>query len=137
MLKDQAELSIEEFALPGGLEWMTAIGASDAAVSILFAGNEPVGTFHLHFTSGRTLRPDDLPLLNALSQQALIELRHALKSVTASTEARCLVLTGSGRVLVVNSGNANAFTGMKGRHTVQVSADHAARALGVIGPLPG
>ena len=75
MLKDQAELSIEEFALPGGLEWMTAIGASDAAVSILFAGNEPVGTFHLHFTSGRTLRPDDLPLLNALSQQAAIALR--------------------------------------------------------------
>ena len=68
MLKDQAELSIEEFALPGGLEWMTAIGASDAAVSILFAGNEPVGTFHLHFTSGRTLRPDDLPLLNALPE---------------------------------------------------------------------
>jgi 2-(1,2-epoxy-1,2-dihydrophenyl)acetyl-CoA isomerase len=39
-------------------------------------------------------RPDSL---NALSQQALVELRHALKSVTASTEARCLVLTGSGR----------------------------------------
>ncbi len=39
--------------------------------------------------------------------------------------------TGVARGLLVNSGNANAFTGMKGRHTVQVSADHAARALGV------
>jgi signal transduction histidine kinase len=84
MLKDQTELPIEEFALPGGLEWMAAIGASDAAVSILFAGNEPVGTFHLHFTGGRTLRPDDLPLLNALSQQAAI----ALRLVTLSEEAQ-------------------------------------------------
>jgi glutamate N-acetyltransferase/amino-acid N-acetyltransferase len=32
---------------------------------------------------------------------------------------------------VVNSGNANAFTGMKGRETVRISADHAARALGI------
>jgi len=39
--------------------------------------------------------------------------------------------TGVARGLLVNSGNANAFTGMKGRHTVQVSAGHAARALGV------
>jgi glutamate N-acetyltransferase/amino-acid N-acetyltransferase len=34
-------------------------------------------------------------------------------------------------VLLVNSGNANAFTGMKGKHTVDVSARHAAKALGV------
>ena len=38
---------------------------------------------------------------------------------------------GVARALLVNSGNANAFTGMKGRNTVQVSADYAARALGV------
>jgi len=38
---------------------------------------------------------------------------------------------GAARGLLVNSGNANAFTGMKGRHTVEVSADHAAKALGV------
>jgi len=34
------------------------------------------------------------------------------------------------RALVVNSGNANAFTGMKGRHTVSVTADIAAKAAG-------
>ena len=38
---------------------------------------------------------------------------------------------GVARGLLVNSGNANAFTGMKGKHTVEVSADHAAKALGV------
>jgi glutamate N-acetyltransferase/amino-acid N-acetyltransferase len=38
---------------------------------------------------------------------------------------------GVARGLLVNSGNANAFTGMKGRHTVEVSADFAAKALGV------
>jgi glutamate N-acetyltransferase/amino-acid N-acetyltransferase len=37
---------------------------------------------------------------------------------------------GSARALVVNSGNANAFTGMKGRHTVSVTADIAAKAAG-------
>ncbi|MDO8358778.1 MAG: bifunctional glutamate N-acetyltransferase/amino-acid acetyltransferase ArgJ [Devosia sp.] len=40
---------------------------------------------------------------------------------------------GVARALLVNSGNANAFTGMKGRTTVEVSAAHAAKALG-IGP---
>jgi glutamate N-acetyltransferase / amino-acid N-acetyltransferase len=38
---------------------------------------------------------------------------------------------GVARGLLVNSGNANAFTGMKGRHTVEVSADHTAKALGI------
>ena len=38
---------------------------------------------------------------------------------------------GVARGLLVNSGNANAFTGMKGKHTVQVSADFAAKALRV------
>lgn len=35
--------------------------------------------------------------LNALTQQSLVELHHALKAVTASSEAKCLVLTGEGR----------------------------------------
>jgi glutamate N-acetyltransferase/amino-acid N-acetyltransferase len=38
---------------------------------------------------------------------------------------------GTARGLLVNSGNANAFTGMKGRTTVDISAAHAAAALGV------
>jgi glutamate N-acetyltransferase/amino-acid N-acetyltransferase len=38
---------------------------------------------------------------------------------------------GVARGLLVNSGNANAFTGMKGKHTVEVSASYAAKALGV------
>ena len=38
---------------------------------------------------------------------------------------------GTARGLLVNSGNANAFTGMKGKHTVEVSASYAAKALGV------
>ncbi|MBB5752469.1 bifunctional glutamate N-acetyltransferase/amino-acid acetyltransferase ArgJ [Prosthecomicrobium pneumaticum] len=38
---------------------------------------------------------------------------------------------GAARGLLVNSGNANAFTGKKGRETVRLSADHAAKALGV------
>ena len=38
---------------------------------------------------------------------------------------------GVARGLLVNSGNANAFTGMKGRHTVEVSAGYAATSLGV------
>jgi len=38
---------------------------------------------------------------------------------------------GRARALLVNSGNANAFTGMKGRDTVQQSADIVAAALAV------
>ncbi|MEP7239833.1 MAG: bifunctional glutamate N-acetyltransferase/amino-acid acetyltransferase ArgJ [Devosia sp.] len=38
---------------------------------------------------------------------------------------------GVARGLLVNSGNANAFTGMKGRKSVEMSAAHAAKALGV------
>ena len=37
---------------------------------------------------------------------------------------------GVARGLVVNSGNANAFTGTKGKQSVQMTADYAARALG-------
>ena len=37
---------------------------------------------------------------------------------------------GTARGLVVNSGNANAFTGTRGRESVNLTADYAARALG-------
>jgi glutamate N-acetyltransferase / amino-acid N-acetyltransferase len=38
--------------------------------------------------------------------------------------------TGSGRIVVVNSGNANTFTGKKGRDAVQTTVDFAAKAAG-------
>ncbi|WP_075217243.1 bifunctional glutamate N-acetyltransferase/amino-acid acetyltransferase ArgJ [Mongoliimonas terrestris] len=38
---------------------------------------------------------------------------------------------GRARALLVNSGNANAFTGRKGRDTVRLSADHVARVFGI------
>ena len=38
---------------------------------------------------------------------------------------------GRARALVVNSGNANAFTGARGRQTVAETAAHVSRALGV------
>jgi signal transduction histidine kinase len=88
MLQQQTDVRLEHFALPGGAEWMAAKGCSDAAVSVLFAGDQPVGTFHLHFTAGRTLRPEDLPLLNSLSQQAAIGLR----LVTLSDQANAAAL---------------------------------------------
>jgi glutamate N-acetyltransferase/amino-acid N-acetyltransferase len=37
---------------------------------------------------------------------------------------------GTARALVVNSGNANAFTGIKGRESVAITADYAAKAVG-------
>jgi glutamate N-acetyltransferase / amino-acid N-acetyltransferase len=37
---------------------------------------------------------------------------------------------GKARALVVNSGNANAFTGKRGHEAVQITADAAAKALG-------
>jgi len=37
---------------------------------------------------------------------------------------------GKARALVVNSGNANAFTGSKGRASVQTTGEHAAKAAG-------
>ena len=43
---------------------------------------------------------------------------------------RANLARGKARGLVVNSGNANAFTGVRGRESVQLTADYAARALG-------
>ncbi len=55
------------------------------------------------------------------------------RSLTASAPVDwCREKLGGGkaRALVVNSGNANAFTGMKGRQAVAVTADAAAAATG-------
>lgn len=37
---------------------------------------------------------------------------------------------GSARILVVNAGNANAFTGLKGRETTAIEVEHASKAIG-------
>ncbi len=39
---------------------------------------------------------------------------------------------GRARALVVNSGNANAFTGKKGREAVEITAEAAAKAVGCL-----
>jgi glutamate N-acetyltransferase / amino-acid N-acetyltransferase len=55
------------------------------------------------------------------------------QSKTASaavTWCRDSLATPGARVLVVNSGNANAFTGQKGRNAVALTAEHAAKAVG-------
>jgi len=75
MYSDQCGIPIKEFALPGGLDWTKSKSVSDMAFCVLMAGDEPVGTLHLHFTGGRTLSPADLPLLEGLSQQAAIVIR--------------------------------------------------------------
>ena len=50
------------------------------------------------------------------------------KTASAAVEwCRGRVPSGSARALVVNSGNANAFTGMKGREAVEATAEAAAR----------
>ena len=43
---------------------------------------------------------------------------------------RANLTKGSARALVVNSGNANAFTGQKGKASVKLTADIAAKAVG-------
>jgi glutamate N-acetyltransferase/amino-acid N-acetyltransferase len=54
------------------------------------------------------------------------------KCPSASVEwCRQALAGGSARALLVNSGNANAFTGQKGRDTVRASADFAAEVLGI------
>ncbi len=87
MADEQIDIPLTSFALPGGMEWLAAINASDAVFALLFAGDQPVGTLHLHFTGGRTLRKEDLPLLNALSQQAAIALRLVMLSDEAQEAA--------------------------------------------------
>ncbi len=45
---------------------------------------------------------------------------------------RANVKSGAGRILVVNSGNSNAFTGKRGVATVEATVDAAARAAGAM-----
>lgn len=55
------------------------------------------------------------------------------RSATASAPVdwcRAQLGKGEARALVVNSGNANAFTGVKGRDAVQITVEAAARAAG-------
>ena len=53
------------------------------------------------------------------------------KTASAPVEwCRTQLTHGSARALVVNSGNANAFTGMRGRETVETTATLAAEAAG-------
>jgi glutamate N-acetyltransferase / amino-acid N-acetyltransferase len=48
----------------------------------------------------------------------------------AVTWCRQSLMTPGARVLVVNSGNANTFTGQKGRDAVQTTAEFASKAVG-------
>jgi glutamate N-acetyltransferase / amino-acid N-acetyltransferase len=48
----------------------------------------------------------------------------------AVTWCRDSLKSGRGRVVVVNSGNANAFTGKRGRDAVAMTAEYAAKAVG-------
>src|SRR5215207_6961737 len=52
----------------------------------------------------------------------------ALDEGAAVDWCRAHLERGQARALVVNSGNANAFTGLKGREAVRLTADIAARA---------
>ncbi|MEC9367060.1 MAG: bifunctional ornithine acetyltransferase/N-acetylglutamate synthase, partial [Pseudomonadota bacterium] len=53
------------------------------------------------------------------------------KTASAAVEwCRSRLEAGHARALVVNSGNANAFTGMRGRDAVRATAEAAARAVG-------
>jgi glutamate N-acetyltransferase / amino-acid N-acetyltransferase len=57
------------------------------------------------------------------------------KSKTASAPVewcRARLAHGMARALVVNSGNANAFTGMRGREAVRLTAEAAAEAAGCL-----
>lgn len=55
------------------------------------------------------------------------------QSKTASAPVlacRAHLIDGSARLLIVNSGNANAFTGKKGHEAVAMTVDHGAKAAG-------
>lgn len=55
------------------------------------------------------------------------------QSKTASAPVlacRAHLIGGSARLLIVNSGNANAFTGKKGHEAVAMTVDHGAKAAG-------
>ncbi len=72
-------------------------------------------------------------LLVAVMDQGTTAAGVLTQSKTASAPVlwcRKSLKKGAARVLVVNSGNANAFTGKRGREAVEMTANHAAEAAG-------
>ncbi|HYO80564.1 MAG TPA: GAF domain-containing sensor histidine kinase, partial [Bryobacteraceae bacterium] len=76
-----------EFAWPGAMEWLQRRNASDAAHTVLFVADEPVGSIGLTFTGGKRLKPEAQPLVQALAQQAAIALRLSELADRATTVA--------------------------------------------------
>ena len=75
--------------------------------------------------------PDRTDLLLALFDPVTSVAGMLTQSKTASAPVdwcRARLAHGMARALVVNSGNANAFTGKRGRETVRLTAEAAARA---------
>jgi glutamate N-acetyltransferase/amino-acid N-acetyltransferase len=68
-------------------------------------------------------------VLDPGTEAAGVLTRSKTRSAPVEWCAECLK-TGKARALVVNSGNANAFTGKKGRETVEITAEAAAGAVG-------
>src|SRR5918995_952846 len=75
------------------------------------------------------LAPKDPPTLPPDTQVAGVLTRSKCPSAAVDWCRRNLD-KGSARALVVNSGNANAFTGKRGAEAVKMTADMAARAAG-------
>ena len=72
-------------------------------------------------------------LMVAVLDQSTVAAGVLTQSKTASaavTWCRESLKLGGARVVVVNSGNANAFTGQRGRDAVRITAEHAAKAAG-------
>ncbi len=71
-------------------------------------------------------------MLAVLSQQTVVAgtLTRSRTSSSAVDWCRTQLAHGKARALVVNSGNANAFTGLKGRRAVEITAQRAGIAAG-------
>lgn len=72
----------------------------------------------------------------------LVRFEHAAQVAGVFTKSRCpsapvewckaQLVSGTAKALLVNSGNANAFTGQKGKDAVEISAALAAKAIGCV-----
>jgi glutamate N-acetyltransferase/amino-acid N-acetyltransferase len=71
-------------------------------------------------------------MLAVLSEQTVVAgtLTRSKTCSSAVDWCRKQLVHGKARALVVNSGNANAFTGIKGRRAVEMTAEQAAKAVG-------
>ena len=81
--------------------------------------------------------PDRIDLLLALFDPGTAVAGVLTQSKTASAAVdwcKAHLAHGMARALVVNSGNANAFTGMRGREAVRLTAEAAADAAGCLVP---